>query len=352
MNGRPVSRSLTRLLLIPVLSIAAIALGGCGYRGLNSVVLPGGAGTGEASYVVTAEFATAGNLVPNSEVKVDDVTVGTVRAITRGGWHARIILGLNPSVDLPANVTASIGQKSLLGAAYVELRRPTTEPATGRLHGGDVIPLSRTSKYPDTEELLAALSLWLNGGGLQHVQTISVELNKALGGNEPQVRELLGNLTTTVSSLDQQRTQLVAVIDALDRLGSRLAARDDDLGRGIEKLGPGIAVLNQQRTALTDALKALDDFSVVGLRVIHSSGDGLQANLHDLRPVLAQLRRSGNDLPNSLEIAGSLLFPISQADRIIKGDAFSASLTLDLTRIAGQLPGPIPPPPAAPDRGH
>jgi len=315
------------------------------------VVLPGGVGTGADTYVVSAEFATASNLVPNSEVKVDDVTVGTVRSITLDGWHARISIGLRRSVVLPANVTARVGQKSLLGAAYVELAAPTTEPATGRLDQGDVIPLSRTDKYPETEELLAALSVWLNGGGLAQVQTISTELNRALAGNEPEVRQLLANLATFTGTLDKQRTELVGLIDAVDRLSVTLAARRDELGAGIEKLGPGLAELNDQRAALTTALKALDDFSTIGNRVINNSGDGLRANLRDLHPVLTRLHDAGTDLPDSLDILGSLLFPLSVAGQVFKGDAFSGSATIDLTRELG--PGPAQPLlPAHPDGGN
>ena len=323
-----------------VLSVVVLAAG-CGYGGINSVVLPGGVGTDADSYIVSAEFATASNLVPNSEVKVDDLTVGTVRSITRDGWHARVSIGLERSVVLPANVVAKVEQKSLLGASYVELAAPSAEPPTGRLVGGDVIPLSRTDKYPETEELLGALSVWLNHGGLDQVQTINTELNKALGGNEPQVRELLTNLATFTGTLDTQKAQLVGLIDAVDRLSVTLAARRDQIGTGIEKLGPGLAVLNQNRVALTDALAALDQFSVVGHRVITSSGDALLSNLRDLRPVLAKVHQAGTDLPDSLDILGSVLFPLSVARNTLKGEALSGSATVDLTRL-----------PIMPNRSH
>jgi phospholipid/cholesterol/gamma-HCH transport system substrate-binding protein len=331
--------------LLVLVTGTVLATSGCDYGGLNSVVLPGGAGTGADSYVVSAEFATASNLVPNSEIKVDDVTVGTVRSITRDGWHAKITMGLKNAVQLPANVVATVGQKSLLGAAYVQLTAPTDEPATGRLLPNAAIPLERTNKYPETEELLAALSLWLNGGGLGQVQTISTELNKALAGNEPAVRDLITNLNTFAGTLDAQKTQVVGSIDALDRLSATLAAHRDKIGVAIDKIGPGVAALNENRGSLTDALAALNRFSTVGNRVISSSGDDLRSNLHDLQPVVAKLSQAGADLPKSLDLLGTFLFPISATPSIVKGDFLSAVATVDLSipGIAnGLLPGTPP----------
>ena len=87
---------------------------------------------------------------------------------------------------MPANVHAAVGQKSLLGAEYIQLSPPSTG-ANGRLRKDAVIPLSRTNHYPGTEEVLAAVSLLLNNGGLSQLRTITTELDKALNGRE-QVR--------------------------------------------------------------------------------------------------------------------------------------------------------------------
>ena len=50
------------------------------------------------------------------------------------------------------------------------------------LASGDTIPITRTGSAPEAEEVLGALSLLLNGGGLQQIKVITTELNKALDG--------------------------------------------------------------------------------------------------------------------------------------------------------------------------
>ena len=53
----------------------------------------------------------------NSRVRVADVFVGSVRAIELKNWVATLTLDLDPSVKLPENATAKIGQTSLLGSS-------------------------------------------------------------------------------------------------------------------------------------------------------------------------------------------------------------------------------------------
>ena len=55
---------------------------------------PGGAATGSDAYHVTVEFADVLDLVPQSAVKVNDVTVGAVDAVHLEGWHAEVTLRL------------------------------------------------------------------------------------------------------------------------------------------------------------------------------------------------------------------------------------------------------------------
>ena len=86
---------------------------------------------------------------------------------------------LRDDAAIPANVTAKLTQNSVLGSQYLELTVPAAEEPTGTLQDGAIIPLSRTSQYASTEEVLSALSLVLNGSGLQQVRTVTSELGRA-----------------------------------------------------------------------------------------------------------------------------------------------------------------------------
>ena len=301
---------------------------GCGLPELADLPLPGGAPAG-AGYTVTVEFSDVLDLVPQAAVKVDDVTVGSVEKISLAGWHAQVRLRIDRAVRLPANATAAVRQSSLLGEKYVTVAAPPTEPARGRLGDGDVIPLSRTSRGAEVEEVLAALGLLLNGGGLAQLRTINEELGKALDGREPAVRDTLHQLDTFIGGLDRQKTDIVRAIDALDRLSGRLARQRQVVGDALDNLAPGLTVLAQQRAQLTKALTALGELGRVGTRVVDRSRDDTLASVRALQPILEQLARAGDDLPKSLEFMLSYPFPPNVTGAIV-GDFVNLSVTADL----------------------
>src|SRR5258705_3155335 len=130
--------------LATTLGLLPLAVVGCS-GGIAALPLPGGPPDGP-SYEVVVEFSDVLDLVPSSAVKVNDVTVGRVDAVTLSGWTARVRVRIARTVQLPDNATASIRQTSLLGEKFVALAAPTNESAQGELRDGDVIPLSRTQR--------------------------------------------------------------------------------------------------------------------------------------------------------------------------------------------------------------
>ena len=320
------------------------AVSACHFTGFGALPLPFTRGTGSGSYTITAVMDQIGNLAPNSEVLVNDASVGTVTAIQFDNWHAKLTIALPRSVHLPANATATIGQKSLLGAEYVALAPPASAPPAGQLRGGDVIGLASTSTYPSTEDVLAALSTVLNGGGLNQLSTITRELNDTLNGHEEQTRELLKNLSTFIGSLNTQRDAIVQTLDGLDALSSQLRAQQGTLATAIDGIPAGLKVLNDNEKNLTAALTAVSNLSTVGNRVINETSHNLLANLRDLQPALARLADSGHNLVVSLPQMATYPFPKQTIMQAIQGDYANFTDILDLTPSRWQaewLPGAL-----------
>ncbi len=311
--------------LAAVAGLAVLLAAGCD-------ALPGGAPSGPG-YQVTADFTEVLDLVPQAAVKVNDVTVGSVRDITLHGWTARVRMTVSRDVHLPANATAAIRQSSLLGEKFVALAPPSTEPAQGSLADGALIPVSRTSRTAEVEEVLGALGMLLNGGGLAELKTIDEELNNALSGREADVSDLLRQLDTFVAGLDAQRADITRAIDALDAFSAHLAEQKATIGTALDALGPGLQVLAQQRAQLTQALTALGDLSGVGTRVVTQSRDATLASLAALRPILTQLVKAGDNLPNALSFLLTYPFPPNAAGAI-SGDFVNLHATLDLDGAA------------------
>jgi phospholipid/cholesterol/gamma-HCH transport system substrate-binding protein len=292
-----VSRRLAALLA------GLLLLTGCDFRGAYSLTLPGGADVGDHPYTIQAQFADVLDLVPQSGVKVADVPVGRVTKIALGpNWTAVVTMVVNGDVKLPANALASVQQSSLLGEKFVQLAAPTAEKPEGQLANGALIPLSRTGRSVEVEELLGALSLVLNGGGLANLQTINHELGIALQGRESGVRDTLTQLQTFIGGLDSQKEQINRALDSVNALAGTLAAHTDTLKTALDDIGPGLDVLNQQRGLLVQMLQSLARLGDVGTRIIHEAGADTVTDLQLLQPIISQLAAAGSNLTGSLQL--------------------------------------------------
>ncbi|MET8583535.1 MCE family protein [Streptomyces collinus] len=321
-------------------AVGSLLLTGCEFNGWYDVPLPGGAASDGHAYHVTVDFRDVLDLVPQSAVKVDDVTVGAVEKVELDGWHARVRLRIADSVKLPGNAVADLRQTSMLGEKYVALSPPAGTRPVGRLRDGDRIPLSRSGRNPEVEEVLSALSALLNGGGVAQLKTITVELNKALGGREDRVRSLLKQLDTFLGGLDDQRAQIVRALKGVDRLAERLKKEKKTIALAVDTMPPALKVLADQRKDLTKMLTALSGLGRTGTRVVNASRDDTVADLKKLQPILQELNKAGDDLPGSLEILTTYPFPRNATDAV-KGDYVNLKITadLDLADLYGNVTG-------------
>jgi phospholipid/cholesterol/gamma-HCH transport system substrate-binding protein len=293
--------------------------------------LPGAVGRGPDADTYHVELANVITMESNSPVMIDDVVVGSVGPMTVKDWHADVQISVKHDLVIPANVEASIGQTSLLGSMHLELNPPLGQPGVGRLRPGATIPLSRSSTYPSTEQTLSSLSLIINGGGLSQIGEIIHNFSAALAGRGGAVRDLINRFDTFVGTLDQQRDNIVASIQALDQLAGTFAGQREVLTQALRKLPPALDVLIKERPRLTAALDGLRKFSNTATGLINDTQADLVRNLKNLEPTVKGLADVGPDIDTAL--AALSVFPFTQnfVDRAVRGDYFNLHVILDLT---------------------
>jgi phospholipid/cholesterol/gamma-HCH transport system substrate-binding protein len=315
--------------LLTVLAVAAPA--GCGWRGLNSLPLPGTAGGGPGSYAIQAQLPDVRTLEPNSRVQVGDVTVGTVTKIERQGWHALLTMRIDGDVELPANATATVGQSGLLGSLHVELAPPEGVAPQGRLTAGAVIALSSAGTYPSTEQILAAISLLLNGGGIGQVQEITESLSTALAGREDDLRSLIHQLDTFTSRANEQSGDIIATATSLNNLAGQFADQKPVLDNALQTIPDALAVLADERRHLVDGLDALGKFSALVADSVNQTEESLLVQLRDLGPVLESLANAGPALTRALGLFATYPFPTDTVGKWARGDYANLTAVIDLT---------------------
>jgi phospholipid/cholesterol/gamma-HCH transport system substrate-binding protein len=335
----------TRLKALVALLGAALMLSGCSFD-VYKLPLPGGVDVGSNPITVKAEFRDVLDLVPDSTVKVNDVTVGKITDISLSDYNAEVTMQLRHDTKLPQNAVAEIQQTSLLGEKFVDLSAPPTGASSAPLATGDVIPLSRTGQNPEVEQVLGALSLLLNGGGVAQLQTITRELNKTLHGREGEARSVLHQIRLFSGQLDRHKTQIVHALQALDRLSTSLNKQRSTIDATLTELPGALRSINSQRHDLVKMLSALAHLSGVGVHVIKLSKQSTIDTLRSLSPVLGQLQASGSDFVNAFNVA--LTYPFVDevvgrdpqvARNLQMGDYTNLDIKLDLSLDGlGSLP--------------
>ncbi|WP_107764553.1 MCE family protein [Nocardioides terrigena] len=330
-----------RVKAVVLLLLTALTLSACDFD-VYELPLPGGPDVGSDPMTVRVHFVDVLDLVPKSTVKVNDVTVGQVTGVSLDGYSAVVELEMRGDVELPDNAVAEIRQTSLLGEKFVSLAAPTEAPSDNRLQSGDEIPLERTGRNPEVEEVLGALSLLLNGGGVAQLKTITQELNLALEGREGTARSVLRQVRDFMQQLDDNKGDIVDAIEKLNRLALSVREEQPTIDAALEELPSALDSIDRQREDLVAMLESLEDLSSVGVRVIRASKEATIDSLEALDPVLTQLAASGDDFTKAFHVF--LTYPFVDevvgrdpqvARNLHMGDYTNLSVTLEIDLSQG-----------------
>jgi phospholipid/cholesterol/gamma-HCH transport system substrate-binding protein len=342
--------------LVATTSVAVLLTGCSG--GVGELPLPGGTDVGDDPIEVKAEFADVLDLVPQTTVKVNDVSVGKITDVELDGETAVVTMQLPADTDLPANSVAEIRQTSLLGEKFVQLEAPEEGASSEPLADGATIALDDTGRNPEVEEVLGALSLVLNGGGVAQLKTIASELNLALEGREDSAKSVLRQVRELTGQLDEGKEDIVAAIEGLNRLSKSLNDQIGTIDAALEELPSALATIDRQRKDLVKMLQALDRLGDTGVEVIRQSKAATIDSVRQLVPVLTNLADSGDAFVNAFNVF--LTYPFVDevvgrdpqvARNLHMGDYTNLSIQLDVSLTGdddsvneeGPLPDPTDP---------
>ena len=123
-------RSMLETVMGAVVLLAAVAFLSFAYEAANL--------RGSNGYEVVAEFGATGGLSVGDDVRISGIKVGQItdQQLDPVTYVARIVIALDPQIQIPADSSARITAASLLGGNYLELL-PGAE--IDMLQPGDVI---------------------------------------------------------------------------------------------------------------------------------------------------------------------------------------------------------------------
>ncbi len=314
--------------VVPLLGLLLVA--GCG-PGLKDVPLPGTGVSGD-TITVRADFAEALNLAEGATVKVNGVDGGKVQEVQVEDFHARAELLVKSDAELREGATARLRYTTPLGELFVDITNPAKGP---KLEDGDLLELADTSTAPTVEDALAQASLLVNGGGLEQLQTVTEELNTAIGGREDTVRALLDQAETFLSEANATTGDIDRALRALASVSTTLNEREEIIDRAVREIRPAAAVLRENTPGLTALLSEIEEFSAAANATVEATRDQLLTIIHPAEPVLAEFVANQGRYVRSLN---SLVAAGKVVDNIVPGDYVSLLLAAHMDGVAfGQL---------------
>jgi phospholipid/cholesterol/gamma-HCH transport system substrate-binding protein len=297
-----------KLILFTVITLLGISYVAAKYVGLTKYV------TGDNGCTVHAEFPDSGGIFTNAEVTYRGVTVGTVGGlhVVEGGTRVDLDLDSCSSPSIPANSTANVADRSVVGEQYVDIVPPDgTKNGQGPyLHSGDAVGSMHANGIPtSTQELLVNLDQLVNSIDLKALHTTVTELGAAAAGRGNDLGRLIDatdafitaasrtdNLNATIQLIEEsssvlqtqldQRAPLTVWTHNLNLLAQQLKASDPDfrhlLNTGPSDLTTIIDFIKNNRTDLGVTLANLADVGDILVRHLN----GIE-QIFELYPLVA-----------------------------------------------------------------
>src|SRR2546429_8858858 len=219
--------------VVMVMAFAAACLFGLGFIALNM----GLHGPWSNEFAVNAEFASANGLVPQAEVRVSGVHVGTVLAIDDGNDGGALVrMALQPDIRLRQDTRAVIRPKTLLGEKFVELVRPQGSDQA-YLQSGATIPKAQTGQAIEIDDILNAMDAPTRKAMSESFRQLGIALDgrqQDIGAALPPLDATMANLRPLARVGESRQQQLDRILTNLNTIMQALADEQDQLGRLVD----------------------------------------------------------------------------------------------------------------------
>src|SRR5438132_3209187 len=353
--------------VVMVMAFAAACLFGLGFIALNM----GLHGPWSNEFAVNAEFASANGLVPQAEVRVSGVHVGTVLAIDDGNDGGALVrMALQPSIRLRQDTRAVIRPKTLLGEKFVELVRPQSS-AQPYLQSEATIPKAQTGQAIEIDDILNAMDAPTRQAMSESFRQLGValdgrqqDLSAALGPldstmtnlrplarvGESRAKELdriLTNLNTIMQALADEQDQLGHLVNSGDTVMSGIASRDQALAGTVRNGAAVFGSLDAAFSGVTPAdrssLQKSPATIAAGRRTLGLTNPPVAQLLPEI--LLGQISYPNDQLnisdAESLTLAAEWISAFSQQDATGYHSLRITGLTPSVQKMSGPLPGEV-----------
>jgi phospholipid/cholesterol/gamma-HCH transport system substrate-binding protein len=214
-------------------------------------------GAPSADLTINATFDDVQSLVAGHSVQISDVRVGTVTGIRLQGYRARVTMSIMREHPVPVGSTATVAKTSILGENYVLLSPPPGKDLSQGPYLASGSTITDTSVEPDIEQVTAKAGPLIEALGTQDVNAILDAASTAFAGKGADVNKLIKQTAEVTDTYAAARRDIATSIDALAKLGGRLAKGSKELDRLPGTLAAATTRLAHGRKHVKQAIVAL-----------------------------------------------------------------------------------------------
>lgn len=211
-----------------------------------------------------AMIGDASELVPDNGVRINDVEVGQVTGVSLEGLHAKVSFAVDRDVELPAGTRVELRQTSLLGEEYLAL----VPEGEGRLQEDAVIPIERTRRVPQLEQIVGLGGQLVNEVTADSFNRIIGAFDEAAGGDPARVARFLESMAGATRAFADRREDLAATIDRVNQMAGALAPRTAELAKSVDQFAAGLAAIDENKDELATFVDSVDTLSTNAARLV------------------------------------------------------------------------------------
>ena len=245
-----------------------------------------------------ADFAEAGGLQANDEVRIAGVRVGKVTGIDLDGDKVKVTFKVDTPSHFGTESGAQIKVKTLLGSMYLAL----VPKGSGQLEKDATIPVSRTQSPYDIVQAFSGLASRAERIDTDRLATsldTVADLTKDTPAAFQGTLRGLSRLSETVASRNDQINDL---LKNLDSVSGTLANRDQDIVSLMHDSDTLLRALVSRRAAVHRLLVSTSQFSNELTLLVQQSRADLKPALSNLQGVVNLLLKNQNNLDESLRL--------------------------------------------------
>lgn len=281
-----------RGLLAPLIKISAFAVVTVVLTAILGLTIANSHTGANSGY--TARFSDVTSLNVGDDVRMSGVRIGNVTSIeTVRDRYAEVEFEIEDSRRLPADVTARIKYRNLVGQRYVALSTGPGETG-GVLRPGGVIPLHRTTPALNLTVLFNGFKPLFQALNPEDVNTLSAELVQVLQGEAGTVEGVLGHVGSLTSTLAGKDKVIGQVIDNLNHVLATVHGRRDQLGGLIDQLQRLSTGLAEQREPIGQAISSLGELTDTTAGLLGSVRPPLKKDIAELGELSKNLSARGD----------------------------------------------------------